>query len=180
LVCTPALGNTHPLRALTSLFEARGHAWAKRLIEMRVAACHEVTAAGGPLPADRSAHVRSRSGEIIAAGEAAHPRAPPSGKRGHPRQRKAVNRLPRWRPSADEGLRFLTDPGVPFTHNLAAQAGRMPQVKQKVSGCFRPRTGAQAFCTLRSYLDTLHKQGANRFHALTQTFQGNVPQPRFA
>jgi transposase len=80
----------------------------------------------------------------------------------------------------DDVLRFMTDPGVPFTNNLAEQAVRMPKVKQKVSGCFRTLAGAQSFCTIRSYLDTLRKQGANLFHALTQTFQGNVPQPRFA
>ncbi len=177
---TPALCNAHHLRELTYLFEQRGQAWAKRLIEMRVAACHEGTAAGGPLPADRIAHFRSLYWEIIAAGEAAHPRAPPSGKRGRTRQSKAVNRLHRLRTYADEVLRFMTDHGVPFTNNLAEQAVRMPKVKQKVSGCFRTLTGAQSFCTLRSYLDTLRKQGANRFHALTQTFQGNVPQPRFA
>jgi transposase len=80
----------------------------------------------------------------------------------------------------DEVLRFMTEPGVPFTNNLAEQAVRMLKVKQKVSGGFRTLTGTPSFCTLRSYLDTLRQQGANLFHALTQTFQGNVPQPRFA
>jgi transposase len=55
----------------------------------------------------------------------------------------------------------------------------MPKVKQKISGCFRTRNGADTFCTLHSYLATLHKQGANLFLALTMTFQGNPPQPRF-
>ena len=180
LVCQHALCNAHHLRELTYLFEEMGQAWANRLIEMLVAACQEVTAAGGPLAADRIAHFRSLYLEIIAAGEAANPRAPPSGKRSRTRQSKAVNLLHRLRTYADDVLRFMTDPGVPFTNNLAEQAVRMPKVKQKVSGCFRTVTGAQSFCIIRSYLDTLRKQGANLFHALTQTFQGNVPQPRFA
>jgi transposase len=180
LACTHALCNAHHLRELTYLFEEMGQAWAKRLIEMLVAACHEVSATGGPLSADRIAHFRALYGEVIAAGEAANPRAPPSGKRGRTRQSKAVNLLHRLRTYADDVLRFMTDHGVPFTNNLAEQTVRMPKVKQKVSGCFRTLTGAQSFCIIRSYLDTLRKQGANPFHALTQTFQGNVPQPRFA
>src|ERR687893_443476 len=180
LVCKHALCNAHHLRELTYVFEEMGQSWANRLIEMLVDACHEVPAAGGPLTADRIAHFRSLYLEIIAAGEAANPCAPPSGKRGRTRQSKAVNLLRRLRTYADDVLRFMTDPGVPFTNNLAEQAVRMPKVKQKVSGCFRTLRGAQSFCIIRSYLDTLRKQGANLFHALTQTFQGNVPQPRFA
>jgi transposase len=180
LACTHALCNAHHLRELTYLFEEMGQAWAKRLIEMLVAACHEVSATGGPLTADRIAQFRALYWEIIAAGEAANPRAPPSGKRGRTRQSKAVNLLHRLRTYADDVLRFMTDQGVPFTNNLAEQAVRMPKVKQKVSGCFRTLTGARSFCIVRSYLDTQRKQGANLFDALTQTFQGNVPQPRFA
>ena len=56
----------------------------------------------------------------------------------------------------------------------------MPKVKQKISGCFRTQNGVETFCVIRSYLATLHKQGDNLFHALTLTFQGCPPQPRFA
>jgi transposase len=180
LVCKHALCNAHHLRELTYVFEEMGQPWAKRLIELLLATCQEVERAGGLLPQDRLAYFRSLYWEIIAEGEAANPRAPPSGKRGRTRQSKAVNLLHRLRTYADDVLRFMTDHGVPFTNNLAEQAVRMPKVKQKVAGCFRTLTGAQSFCIIRSYLDTLRKQGANLFHALTQTFQGNVPQPRFA
>ena len=54
------------------------------------------------------------------------------------------------------------------------------KVKQKVSGGFRTPGGLDTFCTIRSYLATMHQQGANLFHALTLTFQGTPPQPRFA
>ncbi len=69
---------------------------------------------------------------------------------------------------------------VPFTNNIAEQAVRMPKVKQKVSGGFRTFNGLETFCAIRSYLATMHKQGANLFDALAKTFQGSVPQPRFA
>jgi transposase len=180
LACHHALCNAHHLRELTYVFEQMGQSWANRLIEMLLAACQEVESGGGPLPHDRIAYFRSLYLEILAEGEEANPRAPPSGKRGRTRQSKAVNLLHRLRTYTDDVLRFMTDPGVPFTNNLAEQAVRMPKVKQKVSGCFRTLRGAQSFCIVRSYLDTLRKQGANLFHALTQTFQGHVPQPRLA
>lgn len=76
-----------------------------------------------------------------------------------------------------EVLRFVTDLRVPFTNNLGERAIRMPKVKLKISGCFRTLKGAQDFCIIRSYLDTLHKQGHNLFQVLRQTFMGNPPLP---
>jgi transposase len=108
------------------------------------------------------------------------PRAPPSGGRGRAKQSKATNLLGRLRTYADDVWRFATDLNVPFTNNLAEQAVRMPKVQQKISGCFRTQNGVDTFCVIRSYLATLHKQGGNPFHALTLTFQGCPPQPRFA
>lgn len=178
LACVHALCNAHHLRELTYLFEEMQQTWAKQLIDMLVEACHEVATAGGPLTTERIAYFRALYWEVITAGEATNPRTPPSGKRGRTPQSKAVNLLERLRIYADDVLRFMTDPGVPFTNNLAEQTVRMPKVKQKVSGGFRTFAGAQSFCTIRSYLDTMRKQGVNPFLALVQTFQRNVPQPR--
>lgn len=180
LLCKHGLCNAHHLRELTYVFEELGQAWAGRMIDLLVAACHEVNELGGPLPARRIASFRARYAKILAEGEALNPLAPKSGKRGRTRQSKAANLLLRLRNYADDVWRFATDHNVPFTNNIAEQAVRMPKVKQKVSGCFRTKNGADTFCTLRSYLATMHKQGANLFHALTMTFQGDPPQPRFA
>ena len=78
---------------------------------------------------------------------------------------------------ADAVLRFVTDLRVPFTNNLGERAICMPEVKQKISGCFRTLKGAQDFCTIRSYLDTMHKQGHNLFEVLRSTFMGCAPLP---
>jgi transposase len=145
-----------------------------------VAGCHEVAAAGAPLPAERIAYYRTAYSRFLATGEAANPRAPPSGQRGRTQQSKALNLIDRLRLYADDVWRFMTDAGVPFTNNLGEQVLRMPKVKQKVSGGLRTPGSLDTFCTLRSYLATLHKQGAHLFHALTLTFQGTPPQPRFA
>jgi transposase len=179
LLCKHGLCNAHHLRELTYLFEEMSQAWAKRLIDLLVEVCHEVTAAGEPLHPERIAHIRALYDEILREGEAANPRAPPSGRRGATKQSKSTNLLGRLRNHADDVWRFMTDHDIPFTNNLAEQAVRMPKVKQKISGCFRTQNGVDTFCVIRSYLATLHKQGDNLFHSLTMTFMGHPPQPRF-
>ena len=180
LLCQHGLCNAHHLRELTYVFEELKQAWAGRMIDLLVAACHEVNELGSPLPTQKMADFRARYDEILAAGDAINPLAPRSGKRGRTRQTKPANLLLRLRTYSDDVWRFATDHNVPFTNNLAEQAVRMPKVKQKISGGFRTKNGADTFCTIRSYLATMHKQGANLFHALTLTFEGQPPQPRFA
>ncbi len=179
LLCKHGLCNAHHLRELTYVFEELKQAWAGRMIDLLVAACHEVNTLGSPLPRERIADFRSRYNELLAAGDAVNPLTPKSGKRGRTRQSKPANLLLRLRTYSDDVWRFATDHNVPFTNNLAEQAVRMPKVKQKISGGFRTKNGADTFCTIRSYLATMHKQGANLFQALTLTFQGQPPQPRF-
>jgi hypothetical protein len=48
---------------------------------------------------------------------------------------------------------------------------------QKTSMCLRAVTGPESFCTIRSHLATLRKQGRNAFHALTLAFQGQARNP---
>ena len=63
-------------------------------------------------------------------------------------------------------LRFLTDPRVPFSNNLAERDGRMMKLRQKISGGFRSEGGATDFAVIRSLLSTSRKQGWNILQAL--------------
>jgi transposase len=45
--------------------------------------------------------------------------------------------LRRWIPRKSDVLRFLTEPSMPFTSNLAERNGRMMKLRQKISGGFR-------------------------------------------
>ena len=188
LDCSHGLCNVHHLRELTYVGEQLKQDWAADMVELLTHASHihnQYGAEATPLRYTQPAYVqevqdlRSLYGAILDQGDDANPLRPPSGKRAGTKQSLAANLLRRLRLYADDVWRFMTDPGVPFTNNLAEQAVRMPKVKQKVSGCFRTSSGAQTFCVIRSYLATMHKQAANLFDCLNQTFQGNTPQPRF-
>lgn len=181
LDCMHALCNAHHLRELTFVHEECRQPWAKHMIDLLVAAHHETVATQGKrLTVMRIQAIRAEYDAVLAEGEAANPAQPSSGKRGRTAQSVPFNLWRRLRDHADDVLRFTTDPLVPFSNNLAEQAIRMPKVKHKVAGCFRTTAGAQAFCTIRSYLATLQKQHFDLFSSLVQAFQGNVPQPRFS
>ena len=179
--CTHGLCNSHHLRELKALAEDHKQSWAKQMGKLLQEACHEVNLSdNGMLPKKRVKEYRLRYEAILRIGEREHPVRAASGKRGRTKQSEATNLLRRLRKYADDVWRFAAEPEVPFTNNLAEQAVRMPKVKQKISGGFRTQAGATRFCVIRSYLETLRKQGANVINALTQAFQGTVPQPRLA
>ena len=190
LACQHALCNQHHLRELTYLLEEQDQAWAGDMIELLEHANHfdNLNCADGKAPSYASKkyqsevrNLRALYDAILAQAQAENPMVPPTtGKRGRPKQSKATNLVGRLRDYSDDVWRFMTQPNVPFTNNLAEQTVRMPKVGQKVSGCFRTPQGAQNYCVIRSYCATMHKQGANIFDSLAAAFKGAPPQPSFA
>ncbi len=180
--CTHALCNAHHLRELIYLEETTEQTWPRKMIDfLRRAKDQADTAklAQRPLESSQLTGLRRQYKAILAQGEKDNPlrtRTQPQ-QRGRIKQSPAVNLLLRLRQHADDVLRFLTDPRVPFDNNQAERDIRMPKLKQKTSGCFRTVNGAESFCTIRAYLATLRKQGRNVFHALNLAFQGNPPDP---
>lgn len=85
-------------------------------------------------------------------------------------QRKAWNLATRMRNDADQILRLLDDTRVPFDNNQAERSLRMVKLHDKISGCFHSVDGAEAFATIRSYLQTAAKHGENLLGVLHQLF----------
>ncbi|HEX2867461.1 MAG TPA: IS66 family transposase [Ignavibacteriales bacterium] len=93
-------------------------------------------------------------------------------KRG--RIKQTVSRLlaERFRDCKKMILGFIHDFKIPFDNNLAERDLRMMKLKQKVSGCFRSKEGADFFCRIRGYISSARKQGFNVFDALLSAFKG--------
>lgn len=174
-----ALCNAHHLRELKALMEIEKEPWAFAMSRFLRQACHAVNIASRKevaLDPRFIAWLQARYGRIVADGLAFHEAQPPpahpnkgNGKklRGRQRRRTGHNLLLRLQSRKDDVLRFLIDPGVPFTNNLAERDLRMMKVRQKISGCFRTAAGAENFATLRTVLSTARKQG----WSLIQTLQ---------
>ena len=82
--------------------------------------------------------------------------------------------------SKDATLRFLTDPQVPFTNNEAERDLRMMKLRQKISGGFRSRSGADDFAVLRTIIATAQKQGRDVVKALTGTSERFIADFQYA
>jgi transposase len=168
-----ALCNAHHLRELKALVEIEKEAWAHKMQRLLRRACHATNLAreqGVPLNSGLIALIERRYNAVLAEGLAFHEVQPALAKprrRGRPPRRVGHNLLLRLSIRKQDVLRFLTDPGVPFTNNLVEQDGRMMKLRQKISGGFRSQNGAKDFAVIRSVLSTARKQGWDMIQTLT-------------
>lgn len=85
-------------------------------------------------------------------------------------QRQAWNLATRMRDADADVLRLLDDTRIPFDNNTAERSLRMVKLHDKISGTFHSLAGAEAFATIRSYLQTAANHDQNLFEVLGQLF----------
>jgi transposase len=177
----------HHLRELNAITEQVNQSWALRFKRFLFAAKTVVDQArqqGQPsLPPHKLAQIERLYHRLTAAALQANPPPPdgwPQAKRGRPKKTKARNFAERLDKHRRAVLAFVYDFKVPFDNNLAERDIRMLKVQQKISGSFRSSEGADAFCTLRSYISSLRKQGISIWLALNSIFTGQLIQPSYS
>lgn len=180
--CEHALCLVHVLRELVFLAEEHGAVWAAELKDLLLSmkeATQQARDQGkrwlDPLEVLDWERAFLR---VLDEADQVTPRAtaPPGGK-GRVKQSAARNLLDRLRKHQQAVFCFLEDLRVEFDNNQAERDLRMIKVQQKVSGCFRSLTGAQAFSRIRGYLSTLRKQGLPLLSALQTTLCGHPLLP---
>jgi transposase len=151
--------------------------WARKMQGLLRRACHATNLArehGVTLKPALIALIERRYDLILAQGFVFHEAQPTlipaevkARRRGRLPRRVGHNLLLRLNTRKQDVLRFLTDPLVPFTNNVAERDGRMMKLRQKISGGFRSEDGAKEFAVIRSLLSTARKQGWDVLRALT-------------
>jgi transposase len=162
-----ALCNAHHLRELKALVEIEKEDWARKMQHLLRRACHATNLArehGVTLSPRFIALIERCYDAILTEGLAFHDAQPAlistARKRlGRKPRRVGHNLLLRLDTRRADVLRFLSDPTVPFTNNLAERDGRMMKLRQKISGGFRSMEGAEDFSVIRSLISTARKQG---------------------
>ena len=180
------LCNVHHLRSLEFLLERYPHGWVKKLkdllLEIKAAVEKAITKAKTNLSTKTLAAFSSRYDALLKQGFKLNSSQVVQGqknKRGRPRQSFAKNLLDRLRDHKEAVLAFMYDFNVPFENNQSERDIRMLKVKQKISGCFRSRCGAEIFCTIRGYISTARKNGQRVLQSLYSAFCGQPFYPAF-
>jgi transposase len=178
---THSLCGAHLIRDAIFVAEQEQQSWAQGMVDhlrhMVQVTNHWRNQGARQLPISVRNELLAQYFSVLASGYAVYAaQAPPAKKAGRKKQDPSKNLLDALLLRAEQVLGFLDDLSVPFTNNLAERDLRMIKVQQKVSGTFRSSEGVSAFCTIRSYLSTMRKQGRCMLASLVAVFEG-TPVP---
>lgn len=181
-LCRHSLCNIHHLRDLTFCLEQEKSQWAADmkalLLEMKDITDNSKAQGLQSLDEQQQQQLTAKYDLLVQEGYLQHPVAEKQpGKRGVVKKSKTQNLLKRFKNHREDIIRFIRDFSIPFGNNVAEQAVRMMKVKQKISGCFRSKEGATSFATIRSYIDTMCKNGFSIMDAIGQAIAGNPILP---
>jgi transposase len=179
--CTHGLCGAHLLRELKFAHEEQGQAWAFEMSQwLLYMSGLRAARSDAPFSAEGIAFFEAQYEAILARGAAELPHPPERvAGRGRLPKSKSANLHERLVKHRGAVLRFVHDPQVPFTNNLAEQSVRMAKVQQKISGCLRTLAGARRFARLRSYVSTLIKQHRHVLTHIANAIAGTpwIPHP---
>lgn len=172
--CGHAFCNAHLLRELKFISEEFKRPWASELKSILKQANEYKKK--NVIDLEYFQKVKNRIGTIVDSSieieEIANSDNQPVKKRGRKKNGKPLSLLYFFKKRIDDILKFLSNPDVPFDNNQAERDIRMVKLKQKISGCFRSKSGAKAFCTIRGYISTVRKQGLDVWDAIWAAIRG--------
>ncbi len=175
--CDHGLCGSHLLRELTFIVDANGYAWAVNMKRLLQQTCRLVSKRKRKkLTETEYKNLQKRYRNILTRGEKELPPIPPrqNGKRGRVAKSDAHNLWQRLKQHETAVLLFAKRSEVAFTNNRAERDLRMSKVKQKISGCFRVRKYAEAYCRVSSYLQTMSNRGYNPLVAIQLALSGQI------
>jgi transposase len=176
--CSHALCNAHHIRELIFVHEEEEQIWAKKLIDLLCRIKDKTDIAkekGKKLQGNLINEYEREYRKILREGFMKNPLPEKSeaNKRGRKKKGKIICLLERLQYYQKETLAFMYNPIISFDNNLAERDIRMVKVQQKISGLFRSLSGAEHFCTIRSFISTTKKQGYNVINSLYEILNEN-------
>ena len=172
------LCGAHLLRELTAVTENTGQEWAQKLsdllLDMKKVKEDLISQGNEQAPEYVWERYELAYDEIVNEALAANPLPEKDpGKRGRAKRGKVRALVDRLANRKFNWLLFFIDFIVPFTNNQAESDIRVFKVKQKVSGCFRSKSGADNFAAILSFISTARKNGFSAFSAIKDAFLGS-------
>ena len=175
--CRHGLCGSHLLRELQFIIESNQYTWSRQMKRLLKHISRVVAARTNKKlrPKEYKKLVKVYR-NILDKGIKEMPEVPakPKGKRGRIAKSDAHNLWQRLHDHRRSVLMFSRKSEVPFTNNRAEQDLRMAKVKQKVSGCFRSKNYAEAYCRISSYIQTMSAKGHNPMAAIQMALSGEI------